>query len=434
MQIRFVSTWSVFVMLLLGGLLAGGWVLAPSTAQAATTSPDTTSVDHPYSDPVWLPLRTPAKVGCAKTGCDNSTGAHGFYAIDFLGAEGDPVYAAGAGIAHIGGNSGECQKAGSNADDPAHRGRWVWVDHGNGLVSQYRHLGSIAITDGQLVTPTTMLGGMGHSGDVEPCTTQYVHFEVRTGGINGTPIDFGSLQVCRSSGKASLPQIWGATSWDDPDVHPSPRLKTPQGYDNCMDPAWLNTPAAPTATAKVGASSAAVGWGTAPSGTDRIGATLEYYRTSDSTWVGTVYQQASTSATSTTFTGLTNGRRYRAQVFFHSSAGWSRGSGYVEAVPSAAPGATGGPRFLTWPKATYVHYGWDGAPANGSAVSSYTVAWRCAAAQGGAYGAWSKATQDTSSYYRNISDLSKYHDCEVKVRATNSAGTGPYSSANKVTR
>ena len=106
-------------------------LLAPADAATLTT----TSSAHPYGDPVWFPLRNPASVGYAKSGCGTKSD-HGYWAIDFLGTRGDPVYAAGAGIAHIGGNSGACVTSGSDNNG----GRWVWVDHGAGVVTKYHHL------------------------------------------------------------------------------------------------------------------------------------------------------------------------------------------------------------------------------------------------------------------------------------------------------
>jgi murein DD-endopeptidase MepM/ murein hydrolase activator NlpD len=166
--------------------------LVSSTGSALADTPaKPTQSAHPFSDPTWFPLRTPATIGCAKSGCGTSSD-HGFDAIDLLGNRGDPVYAAGAGVAHIGGNSGGC-----SGSDAVEAGRWVWIDHGGGVTSRYRHLDSIAVRDGQLVTPATRIGAMGHSGDVPPCSTNYLHFEVRHGGLDGDRVDFGPLRGCQ---------------------------------------------------------------------------------------------------------------------------------------------------------------------------------------------------------------------------------------------
>lgn len=66
------------------------------------------------------------------------------------------------------------------------RGRQVWIDHGDGIVTRYAHLGSIApgIIEGQRVAAGTPLGTAGDSGTPEslsnPGQETHLHFEVRT--------------------------------------------------------------------------------------------------------------------------------------------------------------------------------------------------------------------------------------------------------------
>src|SRR4051794_12304614 len=75
-----------------------------------------TSTAHPFSDPVWYPLRQSAEMGCANGNPGNKNGGasacnasgsvkHGYPAIDFLSLrtpggnlQTDPVYPMGAGI------------------------------------------------------------------------------------------------------------------------------------------------------------------------------------------------------------------------------------------------------------------------------------------------------------------------------------------------
>src|SRR5438045_335133 len=135
----------------------------------------------------------------------------GCWAIDLLGQQGDPVYAAGAGIFHIGAIDTSCKTA-SSPDSP---GTWVWIDHGGGVVSRYHHLDAVTATEGALVTPSTQIGRMGHSGDFAPCTTNYLHFEVRHGGVKGTRVDPGQLAGCLGTSRQSYPQVFGYSSWND---------------------------------------------------------------------------------------------------------------------------------------------------------------------------------------------------------------------------
>lgn len=67
----------------------------------------------------------------------------------------------------------------------AYRGRQVWVDHGQGVVTRYCHLSSIAsgIVPGARVRQGQQLGGVGESGTPEsieaPGTEIHLHAEVR---------------------------------------------------------------------------------------------------------------------------------------------------------------------------------------------------------------------------------------------------------------
>ncbi|MBX7111989.1 MAG: M23 family metallopeptidase [Dehalococcoidia bacterium] len=69
----------------------------------------------------------------------------------------------------------------------AYRGRQVWVDHGQGVVTRYCHLSSIAagIAVGTRVRQGQQVGGVGESGTPEsieaPGTELHLHAEVRLG-------------------------------------------------------------------------------------------------------------------------------------------------------------------------------------------------------------------------------------------------------------
>ena len=408
-------------------LLLGVAALLPLPVPvSAQTLP--TSASHPYGDPVWFPLRSPASVGCARTAC-GPIAAHGFWALDFNGTAGTPVYAAGAGIAHIGGSSGSCVAAGASPTS----GRWIWVDHGGGVVTRYHHLGSITVTDGQRVTPATQLGGMGHSGDAQPCSIDYLHFEVRRGGLDGVKVDPGPLKVCLPAGVGSLPAALGATSWDDPAIHTSPRRRTPVSTSSCITPTWLSSPLAAGIAVQRGDRATTVGWPRVPAGTNRVQVFLEIWRPSIATWRPVELRFVGGSATRTTFTGLENGRSYRASVAWHNASGTGPSSARRTVVPAGVPGRPKSPRYLTWPQRDYVHYGWYRPDANGSPVTSFTAARRCAP-KGGAYGAWATHTQGAASIYDNFHGLSKVNTCQVKVRATSAAGTGAWSTASTIKR
>jgi len=135
---------------------------------------------QPFSDPLWYPLREPARVSCTLSnpgtpaypaGCG---GYHGYWAMDLLGDYGDPVHAAGAGVFHIGARGDDTCHSSGTTDAP---GTWAWVDHGGGVVTKYNHLAAITAAEGQLVTPATRIGTMGRE-EVQPCAANHLHFEV----------------------------------------------------------------------------------------------------------------------------------------------------------------------------------------------------------------------------------------------------------------
>jgi murein DD-endopeptidase MepM/ murein hydrolase activator NlpD len=67
------------------------------------------------------------------------------------------------------------------------RGRQVWIDHGNGIVTRYCHLSGIAggITQGATVSAGDVIAFVGESGTPESITNPgneyHLHFEVRVG-------------------------------------------------------------------------------------------------------------------------------------------------------------------------------------------------------------------------------------------------------------
>ena len=81
-------------------------------------------------------------------------------------------------------------EAGDAADqdvEDAFRGRQVWIDHGDGTVTRYAHLGGIAdgIDVGVEGGQGALIGYVGDSGTPEsvtdPDTEVHLHFEIRVG-------------------------------------------------------------------------------------------------------------------------------------------------------------------------------------------------------------------------------------------------------------
>lgn len=80
---------------------------------------------------------------------------------------------------------------GGESEDPAvkdaFRGRQVWIEHGDGVVTRYAHLSGVAdgISIGAKVGQGAIIGYVGESGTPEsltaPGTQVHLHFEIRTG-------------------------------------------------------------------------------------------------------------------------------------------------------------------------------------------------------------------------------------------------------------
>ena len=96
-------------------------------------------------------------------------------ALDIAAPAGSAVYAAAAGVVNWSGwktNGG---------------GLVVGIDHGNGIITVYNHLGSAAVKVGDKVTQGQVIARVGCTGD---CTGPHVHFEVIVNGIIVNPLRY----------------------------------------------------------------------------------------------------------------------------------------------------------------------------------------------------------------------------------------------------
>jgi hypothetical protein len=387
-------------------------LLGPGPASAQTTW--TPSSARPYSDPVWFPLRATAKISCTYRNCPGPY--HPYWALDFLGQQGDPVYAAGAGIVHIGAIDSSC-KTSASPDAP---GTWLWIDHGGGVVSRYHHLDSVTVHEGQLVTPATQIGRMGHSGDYAPCQTNYLHFEVRHGGVKGARAPIGGLIGCRGTARTAYPSALGYASWSDV---PKAKVSTPALGNGCL-PSSTATSTAPAAVGAVrGAASAHLSWRAPASGASTVTSYLlsaEMYAPSVGSWHAPAYRSVSAAQRSAVVANLTNGRRYRFRVLARNAVGDSAWTRYVEVVPAARPSTPATTRGLTAGTTTVRLYWWK-ATEHGTPVTSYTVAIRRRLAT--RWSAWGYASVPAHTYSHKFTDLRRGRTYQVTVRANSSAGS-----------
>ena len=83
-------------------------------------------------------------------------------------------------------------------------GNMVEIDHGNGVVTRYGHLGPIAVEDGQKVEAGSVVGRVGATGRA---TGPHLHYETRLAGDPVDPQRFlkagTQLEPCRLKGACS---------------------------------------------------------------------------------------------------------------------------------------------------------------------------------------------------------------------------------------
>lgn len=389
--------------------------------RAAAVAYQAPSAAHPYSDPVWWPLRNSVVVSCVKSNCTG--GFHGYWAMDLPGQLGDPIYAAGAGVFHVGALDPSCKATTKDAG-----GTWVWVDHGGGKVSRYHHLNSVTAKEGQLVTPATVIGRMGHSGDVAPCRTNYLHFEVRVQGVKGVRVNPGTLLACQGATRVRWPNAWGRTSWDAL----TPRsITTPATTSSCLTTPWTWTPSvlSPVTGAR-GSGHAIVRWPAAKPGTNYVVVAMETYHPSVPEWGAPTYRTLAATTRSLTYTGLQNGRQYRWKVTAHNGGGYSAWSRLVTLTPAAAPTT---PRVARWLGATTsrIRYAWWISTARGTPITSYTVSIRAKRATG--YTAWFPTTVSSRVLNYNWLKVRRGGIYQVTVRANSAAGSSAWATIRGVT-
>lgn len=83
--------------------------------------------------------------------------------IDFKGAVGSPILAAGNGVVTFAGWKGGY-------------GKTIEIQHGNGMITRYAHMSRFEVTVGQEVEAGSKIGGIGSTGR---STGPHLHFEVR---------------------------------------------------------------------------------------------------------------------------------------------------------------------------------------------------------------------------------------------------------------
>lgn len=323
------------VVLGLAAIVAASAAVLPGAAKA-----------HPYSDPIWFPLASPAEMGCLKDNpeCPPS-GIQTIWSWDLQG-ENEPqgvfdqrVYAMGAGIVHITDKNQPCGTAQES------RGNSMYIDHGNGVVSMYSHLNDFLVHDGDYVSARTAIGHMGNSGYtkcVAHPNTRFLAVAVmhhaaptKKGGIAGDYVQVKNTFTCVDDVKAEWPQDLPGNDGSWHRWHDVP-LNTPIP-NTADDRPCIHTPphTAPhpgnVALRKVSSSSLKASWDRAAHkyGVAKVEVQLQQYHRAIDAWTEVKVRDLRGSATATTFTGL-GGGSYRVRVWFHNSVGWSKQSSWVQ--------------------------------------------------------------------------------------------------------
>jgi hypothetical protein len=272
---------------------------------------------------------------------------------------------------------------------------------------------------------------MGHSGDVAPCITNYLHFEVRAGGLRGTRINPGQLAICVNGTRTTVPGMWGYSSWNS--VAKATR-QTPTADNTCL-PGGTGTPSAvPSTVVDRGDGRATVRW-TPPGDAGR--GVLEYVVFQElwspvlGVWGTGVLRTVPASVTSYTSTGLTNGRTYRYRVYARGTDGYSAQGAVRTVVPAGAPTTPRVARWITTAGPTTVRYAWWKSTHRGTPITGYKVGIRRWTKAG-----WTKYTFSTSGpsvlnrTWRGMRPGTTY---QVRVQALSEVGPSAWSSVRKVT-
>ncbi len=142
-------------------------------------------------------------------------------------------------------------------------------------------------------------------------------------------------------------------------------------------------------------------------------------------------RQQSETGLSATVTGLTNGTVYSFRVRAVNAQGNSPWSNVVSATPAAVvpdvsvPGAPGVPSGVG--SDGRIVWTWPPAKDNGGRISSYQSQWRKFGEQ------WPSSQSTTSTAQRTLSGVTNGTTYQLRARAVNSAGTGPWSAAGQAT-
>jgi hypothetical protein len=321
-------------------LLIAGQTIAAAPAGARTPQFwNGATAAHPYSAPVWWPLATASAMACYHgngADCRNPL-QHTVYAMDIgaanrtAGQPPQPVYAMGAGVVHV-------QSTGWHCDGSQSRGNWLYIDHGNGIRSEYGHLGRIYVHTGDFVTARTRIADIGNSGYGRCATKPYVRY-LWLGVRHGSSYYHVTSTLACVNGRATRwPQQLPAHPTDDWNKVPAHTpIPAPTPTRSSCIPATVRSPLKPSAVklARAGSGALRATWHAARSA-DKVTAVtvqLQEYHPSIHRWLDYKVRSLRPATTGTTFAGLQKKRQFRVRVWMANSIGWSAPSYWAAGVP-----------------------------------------------------------------------------------------------------
>ena len=336
---RLLSLLRIPLAIVMAAVACAAILLPPATAQAVTLMPGA-STAHPYSDPVWWPLRTETKMDCysGNPGCDNPR-QHPTWLMDVVSTQGssrpfEPVYAMGAGIVHYGVYSNQ------GCGGVHGRGNWLWIDHGNGTLSSYGHLAwPFKVPNGAYVTPKTqiaLIGNSGYSNCYKYPWLHYIDIAVKRGAANGIPsgqyVQFFHLFACvngvRQSWPAQLNRNWRV--WNDVPSSPGQIQHIIPASDRNSDCIpGTNTPdRSPYARlSRAGSNALRATWTLPSTGAARSSTVVLIYEYHPAIrrWLELSKHVVGGNVASTTFTALHHNHQFKVLINFHNVVGYSGG-------------------------------------------------------------------------------------------------------------
>ncbi len=188
--------------------------LKPSPGEQATVGKfrDAVTLERYWKEPFEAPLPGCVTSPFGSTRLHNGKLTGDFHAgIDQRGASGTPIHPITPGVVKI------VQKWNL-------RGGTVAVDHGQGVKTIYLHMSAFQAKEGQLVTPSDVIGYVGSTGR---STGPHVHWTMY---VNGVPVNPGQwMKLERCSGAAPTAHHTVPKRQTEPIAPATPAPPAPQG-------------------------------------------------------------------------------------------------------------------------------------------------------------------------------------------------------------